>query len=165
MALILKTLSSELINRHNMNVFKHIISGILMLVLCFSLFCCGLGKQSEIKNSLNIEEVYYSLLDSVNREIVIISKSQDVPLDHVYFQGKKIHLTQQNNTMFSGRYQIEKLKKKDVIMSDKPFAEYGNIPPKLPEKIPFSLKENECMIGYKKGNEWQYFKYSKVILK
>lgn len=148
-----------------MKLLKHISYGIAVCTLCLSLFQCAGAKQTNSEKSLDVEEVYYKALDSINRELYIVVKPNSQPLDHVYFQGRKISLAQDNSMLYIGHYQKLPLAKQDVIMSDKPFAEYGNKLPVLPEKIPFNFKENECMIGYKLNDEYQYFKYSKVIRK
>ncbi len=50
-------------------------------------------------------------------------------------------------------------------MSNEPNAEYGNPIPKIKEKLPFALKENDCVISYKESDKTKYFKIEKIIEK
>ncbi len=105
-----------------MNALKHIIYPIMSMLLALSLYQCAGAKQSELMKPLDIEAVYYKELDSINREIYVVVKLNSIPLDHMYFHGKKISLSKQNDILYSGVYQKKELVKEDFIMSDKPFA-------------------------------------------
>ena len=95
-----------------------------------------------------------------------ISK-ETIELDSVYFRGKasKLEFKPNNPTLFIGRFATSGNQRKDVIMSNKPGAEYGNEVPKKTTEIPFELKENECVVSYKEGDKTKYFKIENLVKK
>ena len=99
--------------------------------------------------------------------IYIPTVNSSVELDSVYFRGKtaKLEIKSLNQTIYIGRFISDLNKKKDIVMSSEPNAEYGNEMPKITQKVPFELKENECVISYKDGNTTKYFKIDNVIEK
>jgi len=50
-------------------------------------------------------------------------------------------------------------------MSNDPNAEFGNEMPEISQKIPFVLKDNECVISYKDGKTTKYFKVDNITEK
>lgn len=92
---------------------------------------------------------------------------KDVVMDSVYFRGKKVKLETkpQNSKLYIGRISTSFNKPKNIIMSSDGNAEYGNKLPEIPEKIPFDLKDNECVVSYKEGNKIKYFKIENVVEK
>lgn len=90
---------------------------------------------------------------------------ENIRLDSVYFRGKasKLEFKPNNPSLFIGRFSSAANQKKDIIMSNKPNAEYGNEAPKMKAKIPFELKENECVVSYKEGVKTKYFKIENVV--
>ncbi|MBD0833839.1 hypothetical protein [Aestuariibaculum suncheonense] len=111
---------------------------------------------------MEITKVYFQNVDSVKAIYVVANVKQKIILDHVYFKGKQARLEQVNDSLFIGHFFKDSLKKKDVIMTNEPYGEYGNTLPHLPEKSPFDLKENECIIAFKVGDEVHFLKYSNV---
>lgn len=95
------------------------------------------------------------------------SSLENIELDSIYFRGKssKLEFKPNNPSLFVGRFSTGRNQKKDIIMSDKPNAEYGNELPKIKSKFPFELKENECVVSYKEGNKTKYFKIINVVEK
>ncbi|WP_157607926.1 hypothetical protein [Seonamhaeicola sp. S2-3] len=126
----------------------------------------------ETKPPMQLGNVYYQHWVSgvkgagsgYNIFIPIKSNSNKTVLDSVYFKGKKAKLEQRDN-LFIGRFKLELNPKEDVILSNKPFAEYGNKAPKLPEKIPFELNETECVVSFMENGEVKYFKINEVYKK
>ncbi|ULC59782.1 hypothetical protein MBM09_02110 [Flaviramulus sp. BrNp1-15] len=100
-----------------------------------------------------------------NLFIPIKANINKVVLDSVYFKNKKTKLEYVNDSLLVGRFKTEMNQKEDIIMSNEPYAEYGNKAPQLPEKIPFELKEDECVISYKEGENTKYYKLSNVFKK
>ena len=104
-------------------------------------------------------DIFIPVEQKTSREII--------KLDSVYFRGKVTKLERKPNTasLFIGRFTSEKYQKKDIIMSSNPKDEYGNEAPKLKVKIPFELKENECVVSYIEDNKVKYFKIENVMEK
>ncbi len=94
--------------------------------------------------------------------------SEEFILDSVYFRGKvaKLEVKPNNKTLYIGRFKTDlNTMKQDIVMSSDSKEEYGNQLPKIEAKIPFDLKDNECVVSYKKGDETQYYKIENIIEK
>ena len=70
-----------------------------------------------------------------------------------------------NDALAVGRFKTEANQKQDIIMSNEPYAEYANKVPELPEKIPFELKDDECVVSYLEKNKIKYFKIEGIVKK
>ena len=92
---------------------------------------------------------------------------ENIQLDSVYFRGMvaKFQVKPNNPSLFIGRFSLKANQKRDIIMSSKPKAEYGNESPKKKSKIPFDIKDNECVVSYKEGDKMKYFKIENVVEK
>lgn len=92
---------------------------------------------------------------------------QSIQLDSVYFRGKgtKLEKVQLDNVMYVGRFDNDFNQKKDIVMSHDSEEEYGNQAPLLDTKIPFDLKNSECVVSYKEGTETKYFKIENITQK
>ena len=87
----------------------------------------------------------------------------EMELDSVYFRGKAAKLEWKKEArQYVGRYTTEFNKKKDIVMNEDPKKEYGNELPKVESKIPFELKQDECVVSYKKGDKTHYFKIENI---
>ena len=96
-------------------------------------------------------------------EIDDYSKS-DIQFDSIFFRGKmsKIETKPDNPNLLIGRFSLSTNQQEDIIMSNEPFAEYGNEIPKNKSKIPFELNANECVVSYKDKAKTKYFKLEKI---
>jgi len=100
---------------------------------------------------------------------LFISTPSELPntiqLDSVYFRGKvaKIQRKTSEKVIYAAYFRTEFNQKTDIIMSANAQEEYGNTLPKKATKIPFELKDNECVISYKNGNKTQYYKIENVV--
>ncbi len=131
-----------------------------------SFYNCSSAKMLQNESPFEIGEAYYQESNTdINVYIPIKSNPNNTILDSVYFQGKKTKLELESASLAVGRFKTESTQKQDIIMSNKPYAEYGNKIPKLSEKSPFELKENECVVSYKEENKFKYFKIKNVIQK
>ena len=104
----------------------------------------------------------------INIFITVEDLSQDkIELDSVYFRGKasKLETKPNNSDLFIGRFSTAFNQKRDLIMSNKPNAEYGNEAPKINIKIPFDLEDDESVVSYKEGNKTKYFRIVNVVEK
>ncbi len=131
---------------------------IAILMLCF--FSCSSTKKLQTKTPFKIEEVYLKK-GNLNTErdiiyITITSNSKNTELDSIFFKGKKAKLKLISKNLYSATF--KKTPKKDIIMSNKPYAEYGNPVPEIPVKMPFEINPNECIISYNLKNETFYYK-------
>lgn len=128
------------------------------------------------KAPFSLKEVYFQKWvagvkgggSGMNVYIVTTEKiSNNIKLDSIYFRGNKAKLEADLNEskLFIGRFLFESNKKKDVIMSNEPNAEYGNEILKPKSKLPFNLEDNECVIRYTENEKIKYFKIQNVIEK
>ena len=153
-----------------MKLFKSLLFLTFMLFITATLSQCAGGKQLQTNVPFEMGDVYYQEWvagvkgggSGVNIFIPVISNSKNILLDSVYFHGKQAKLEHQNNAVFIGRFETETNLKKDFIMSNEPFAEYGNKVPEIPQKIPFKLNENECVVSYKLKNKLIYYKIERI---
>jgi len=95
--------------------------------------------------------------------IFIPIEDTSIVLDSVYFRGKaaKLATKPQNTKLFIGRFMSDFNKPDDMS------PEFGNKKdtPKVEEKIPFELKDNQCVVSYKDGDITKYFKVENVVEK
>jgi hypothetical protein len=156
-----------------MKTLKTISFLILILLVMASFSQCSSSKKLQKKAPLTLDQVYYQKWiaglegGGAGLNIFIPTGDASIKLDSVYFRGKaaKLEVNNLNRTIYIGRFISDFNKKKDLIMSNEPNAEFGNVMPKIPQKIPFVLKDNECIISYKDGKITKYFKVNNVIEK
>ncbi|MBW1293946.1 hypothetical protein GBO31_00400 [Aquimarina litoralis] len=92
-----------------------------------------------------------------------VAKESDVVLHTAYFKGKKVDLNfNQREGFYRGKYTDPESVKPDMIMSGDAKDEYGNKAPKVEEKTPFVLKDDECIIAYTKSGKEGFFKLDKL---
>lgn len=131
---------------------------------------CASSQKLQDKAPLQIGGVYYQNWvagvegggSGVNLFIPVISNKNNIKLDSVYFQGNVVKLEFKKDNLVVGRFLRPDNQKRDLIMSNEPYAEYGNKIPELTKKIPFNLNENQCVISYKEGNKIKYFKIDNI---
>ena len=147
-----------------MKALKNIITFLLMSFMIVSFYNCSSTKMLQNESPFEIGEVYYSESNSeIQVYISVKSNPNNIILDSIYFQGKKSKLELENASLAVGHFKTESIQRQDIIMSNEPYAEYGNKVPKLPEKFPFELKENECVVSYKETGIIKYFKIENMI--
>jgi len=144
-----------------------------MLLVMASFSQCSSAQKLQDKAPITIGKAYcQSWIAGVegggaglNIFIPVIDNS--IILDSVYFRGKaaKLEVKQEENILYVGRFPSDFNQKRDIIMSSDPKAEYGNEMPNISKKIPFELKNNECVISYKEGKTTKYFKVDNVVEK
>lgn len=141
-----------------------------MLFIMAAFSQCAVTKKMETNMPFELGDIYYQEWvagikgegSGINIVIPLVSNPKNIVLDSVYFHGKQTKLESRDNMLFVGRFQSEKNQKKNVIMSNEPYAEYGNKVPEIPKKASFQLQENECIVSYKTGNRVKYFKIDKI---
>lgn len=156
-----------------MKPFKNIS----ILILVMTLFSnCSSAQKLQKKAPINYDGVYFQkwvagIQGGGSGINLFIPTSNELPksveLDSIYFQGKVTLLEkiEGEKTLYVGRFITDSNQKRDAIMSSDSKEEYGNQTPMLKEKIPFELKDSECVVSYKEGNETKYFKIENIIEK
>lgn len=98
----------------------------------------------------------------INIFIPVMDKT--IQLDSVYFRGKatKLEVNSSETPLYIGRFKTGFNEHKDIIMSSDSNEEYGNKLPEKAVKIPFDLKDDECVVSYIKDNKTLYYKISNV---
>lgn len=155
-----------------MKTFKKITSITIISIIMVSFSNCASTQKLEQLEPLTIGEVHYQNWvagikgggSGFNLFIPITNNPKNIMLDSVYFRGKKAKLELNNNTVFIGRFKTT-ANKNGIIMSNEPYAEYGNKVPELPQKTPFELNDNECVVSYLEGNKIKYFKIEGIVRK
>lgn len=136
-----------------------------MSFMMVSFYNCSSTKMLQNDLPFEIDEVYYSESNSeIHVYISVKSNPSNILLDSIYFKGKQTNLQHENN-LFVGRFKSGIVPKGDVVMSNEPYAEYGNKIPKVSKKPPFELKDNEFIVSYIEDNNIKYFKIENVIKK
>lgn len=156
-----------------MKIIKNSLATVLLFVAVVSFSQCSSTKNLQDKAPAKFGQVYCQKWvagiqgGGAGLNIFIPTEDTSIILDSVYFRGKaaKLEVQYQKGKIFIGRFISDFNKKKDIIMSNEPKAEFGNEMPKVPQTIPFKLKDNECVISYKDGKTIKYFKIDNVVEK
>ena len=151
-----------------MKFFKYIL---FCFIIAFSFLQCKSSRFLKNDLPLKVGSVYYQDVISNNLNvkkgfkiyIPIISNSNHIILDSVYFRGKVSKLTMENESLYSGFFKNST--KPDIVMSSNLLDEYGNTVPKIPQKQIFQLKEDECMVGYVQNDTLNWFKITNISFK
>ncbi|WP_242203372.1 hypothetical protein [Aestuariivivens insulae] len=145
--------------------------GIITLVAVSFSQCASTHKMLD-SIAVVFGEVYYQTWvagvkdagSGINLYIPIKSKPDNIVMDSVYFKGKRAKLEQSNPKLYIARFS-NTLNKPDIVMSNAPYAEYGNKVPRLKQHTPFELKDNECILSYVENNKKKYYRISGIIKK
>ncbi|HEY5688943.1 MAG TPA: hypothetical protein VIS27_11625 [Yeosuana sp.] len=148
----------------------------IFLSLCFMVFLvsqCGSAQILQKSAPLQLGECYYQSWiagiegggSGIDIYIPIISNVNKIELDSIYFQGKGAKLEFKNDSLVVGRFITDLNKKRDLIMSNEPYAEYGNQVNQPSLKQWPALKNNQCVISYKEGSKTNYFMIDNISKK
>ncbi len=156
-----------------MKIIKTIFSFLSICLIVILGSQCSSAQKIEPVAPLKIGNVYYQSWiagiegggSGINLYIPIILNKNNIEMDSVYFQGKSAKLEFNDKSEAIGRFSTEINRKKDIIMSNEPYAEYGNQIKRTPLKTPFQLKDNQCVVSYKKGSEIKYFMVDSITKK
>ncbi len=156
----------------NMINLKKIIGSIVIFLVTLPLFTqCASSQGADKVTPITIENAYFQKWVAGREEAgsgftlhLPIKKNEDVEVHYAFFKGKKIDLRSNNQSIYIGRYTYPD-KKKSLIMSADPKAEFRNEAPIVEEKIPVKLTGNECIVVYTRDNIEAYFKIDKVLEK
>lgn len=156
-----------------MKKFLQILSAGLIL---FGLTNCANGKKLQEKPPIPVKQAYYTSwtggVKGAGSGYTLFIPAETKPgleLDSVYFRGRKALIEKSGSApnLYVAYFKIpsEEGKAPDVIMHSDPKKEYGNKPPKLPEKIPFELQEGEAVVKYTRNGEEKYFRIQGITRK
>jgi len=156
-----------------MKLLRSVLSLLLLPFVLVSLLQCSSVKKLQNNVPFKIGKVYYQDWVSgvqgggsgTNLFIQILSNPSNVVLDSACFMEKIVKLEFKNDSTFIGRFKKETNQKRDIIMSNEPYAEYGNQVPKIRKKTFFDLNTDECIISYNIKNKIGYFKIDNVVKK
>ena len=155
-----------------MRTLKTLSFSILMLLVMASFSQCSSSKQLQKNAPVEIEQVYFQKWvggiegGGSGLNLMIPVKSMEVQLDSAYFRGRGVKLESRGTDLiYIGRFDSNFNKKKDMVMSSDPKAEYGNKAPEIPQKIPFELEDDECIVSFMDGVTTKYFKVENVVEK
>ena len=95
-------------------------------------------------------------------EIPILSESvDDIKLQQAFFRGKIADLEMEgtdNGWVAKANFRNQNPGKPDMTMDADSQKEVGNQPPKLGEKFPFELGDDQCVLSFMDGDAVKYFK-------
>ena len=148
------------------------IKNILVLILTTTVLGCASSKNMDKNLPLEIGDVYYQESiegkakgsSSITVFIPVISNVNQLKLDSIYFRGQQSSLKFMDNG-YIGTFTHLDDQKTDIIMSNAPYAEYGNKAPQLPPKRAIGLSYSEALVSYNDGNKTNYFKISNISKK
>ncbi len=138
----------------------------ILAVIIFSLFSqCASNQKMDASAPISIKNAYFHKVfqNKIEKGFVMyfpVEADSSIELTYAYFKGKKIKLQQENEKLYIGRHQYPSKDKKLIMHSD-PKEEFKNRPPII-EKIPFELKDNECVIEYTKNDKTRHFRIKDV---
>ena len=147
---------------------------ILMSFIMLSFSQCSSAQRLQKKAPTTFGEVYCQSwiggIEGAGSGINIFIPIEDasIVLDSVYFRGKveKLVTKPQNAKLYIGYFMSDFNQPNDAMIGT---GDDKNAPnkeqPKTDAKIPFELKENECVVSYKDGEATKYFKLENVIEK
>ena len=155
-----------------MKTLKTLSFSILMLLVMASFSQCSSTKELQDRSPTELGQVYFQKWiagvegGGSGLNLMIPIKENRMSLDSVYFRGKRAKLEfQEAQMLYIGRFLDNFNKPKDMVMSGDKNAEYGNRVPEIQGKIPFDLKDNECVISFKEEGTMKYFKVEDIVEK
>lgn len=161
-----------------MTIFKRISYLLAMLILMASFSQCSSAQKLQNEAPLTFGDVYCQKWvagiqgggSGVNLFIPTNLKTYDhQKLDSVYFRGQSAKLEIKESSsglLYIGRFKSEfNQPKQDIVLSGDHKEEYTNQLPKKPIEIPFELKDDECVVSYRKDDKTLYFKISNIVQK
>lgn len=156
-----------------MKLLKQIIFFSLTFVVMMSFSQCASAKKIEKKAPIIINEVHYKEWSNparytgsgLNLFIIPAAKNEDIVLDSVYFRNKQVKLNFVKDSIYVGKFETDKNKPVEIIMSIEPKEEFGNKALEKEKPFPFELKDHECVVSFKQKNKTKYFKIINITKK
>ncbi|MEH6536924.1 MAG: hypothetical protein V7719_11055 [Psychroserpens sp.] len=151
-------------------IIKRILSFILVFILMASFPQCSTAQKLQKKTPAQFGEVYYQNWTSglqaggSGLNIFIPVTGTSIIFDSVYFRGKasKLETNSNDKELFVGRFKTETYQPKDILLSSDSNEEYANQMPIKGMKVPWELKDDQCVVSYQEDNKMQYYKISNI---
>ena len=86
-------------------------------------------------------------------------------LDSVYFRGQVVkpeRVQRDNYLVYIARFKGTANMQNDRILHENPEKEFGNTPPQLRKKLPFTLKDDEAVVRFTKNGKAKYYKIEHI---
>ncbi len=147
-------------------IIKTILINTVALLVLITFTQCATSKKMEDIAPVKIENPYFETWSSEDENgltiYIPVEETATITLNHAYFRMKKIALIkEEGQPVYIGKYTYPK-GSKDLVMSSDPKEEFGNQVPAGIERIPFRLKDNECVIEYTKDGAQSHFKINNI---
>ncbi len=136
-----------------------------------SSFQCATSQKLEKEAPTDFENVYFQDWNGgangsgSGTNLFITLKDNSIELDKVYFRGKMVKLEHKtaDKPLYIGRFKT-KGAIRDITISLDPEKETKNTvdTQEEKEKIPFELKDTECVVSYNDGGKTKYYKITNV---
>lgn len=145
-----------------------------LIMMSISASKCSEAKKMDKKAPSIIGEVYVEASNSedvsgdsgYNLYIPMQSEeNKDILLDSVYFRNQIVKLariSEDASILYVGKFDNFKKSNDDIIMSSNPLDEMANKPPSVPQRIPFKIEDDECIVSYKFKGGTRYFKIENI---
>jgi len=141
----------------------HLMAGVFILSLITS---CGSNKDLQERAPAQFSEVYYTYdSNGIELNIPVTSiQDQKVKMEAVYFHGMKSSLKKnaEKPNVYVANF---RLGSDDMVMHEDPKKEYGNKPPQMPEKSPFSINNDEAILVFTQDDQIKYYKLTGIVEK
>ena len=150
------------------------INYLSVILFSFSLFTnCSSAQKLQANAPLNFGAAEFQTWvagvkgggSGINLYIPVLEASEtNIKLDSVYFRGKvaTLELLQDESNTYVARFKGEFNQIVAISINTDKSLEGDGKNSEIVQKIPFDLKDSECVISYKKGGEIQYFKIENI---
>jgi hypothetical protein len=92
-----------------------------------------------------------------------VSQTLNISFSKIYFQNKEYEVVPQfSGNDFVLEATLSEFIPPDKVMSGNPLDEYGNVPPKTGQSIPFELNEDEAVVKYAVSGSDSYLKVTGI---
>ena len=154
-----------------MNSLKTITYLLFAFIIVLGFYNCSSSKNNtpNFKTLNGIEEVYYiswvagvkgggsgiNVFINVNTEF-----PKDIELDSIYFRGKSVKLQTKPNDkgLYIGYFKTNANTADNELLLDQETVKEEKESP----KIPFNLKNNECVVSYIQDDKRMYYKITDI---
>jgi|SRR5690554_1922589 len=151
---------------------KQFLGSVLITVILLSFTHCSSAQKTQDQASFELGPVSYQKWvagvqgggSGINVFIPVISNKNKVIFDSLYFRGYQTKI-EKNNLEYVAYIKTELNRRKDLIMSNKTYEEFGNVAPLKETDFPFSLADNECVISYIENKTIKYLKIPNLLEK
>ncbi|WP_394974374.1 hypothetical protein [uncultured Croceitalea sp.] len=96
---------------------------------------------------------------------ILLENTDNMKMQQAYFRGKMANIkvrSKDGKLVATANFLNKSLEKPDIIMHEDAKQEVGNQPPKLEEKFPFEISQDECVVSYLDGDKVKYFKIENI---